>query len=300
MQRAGRLVLGAGALLLAACGSTSDATAPHSSATSEPTPRFSHVFVVVEENRDYETVIDGHAMPYLDSLAGQYGLATEYHADTHPSIGNYFMLTVGDVVTNDDAFGGTVTADNIVRELVAAGRTWKSYDEDLPFAGYTGGSRGRYARSHNPMSYLSDVVDDPAQRQNLVPLTQLGADLKGNALPDYGFIVPDMCDDAHNCPPATADAWLRLHIAPLISSAAFQDNGLLIIVFDEATHDDGTGGGGRVAWVEVSPRSKRGYRSGAPYGHESTLRLTAEGLGLARFPGTAAAASNMAEFFTGP
>lgn len=297
MQRAGRLILDAGALLIAALGCTSDATAPRMPTTGDQTPRFSHVFVVVEENRDYAMVIDGHAMPYLDSLASQYGLATEYHADTHPSIGNYFMLTVGEVVTNNDGFKGTVTDDNIVRELVAAGKTWKSYDEDLPFVGYTGGSRGRYARSHNPMSYFSDVMDDSVQRRNLVPLTQLGADLKGNVLPDYGFIVPDMCDDAHNCPPSTADAWLRVHIAPLIASAAFQQNGLLIIVFDEATRDDGTGGGGRVAWVEVSPRSKSSYRSSALYAHESTLRLTAEGLGLAGFPGKSATASNMAEFF---
>jgi len=28
-------------------------------------------------------------MPYLNSLIAKYGLATNYNADTHPSIGNY-------------------------------------------------------------------------------------------------------------------------------------------------------------------------------------------------------------------
>jgi len=46
-------------------------------------------------------------MPYLNSLASQYDLATQYFANTHPSIGDYFMLTTGQLVTNDDGFAGT-------------------------------------------------------------------------------------------------------------------------------------------------------------------------------------------------
>ena len=68
----------------------------------------------------------------LNSLASQYGLATQYFANTHPSIGNYFMLTTGQLVTNDDGFTRTVGVDNIVRDLIAAGKTWKSYAESIP------------------------------------------------------------------------------------------------------------------------------------------------------------------------
>src|SRR6266850_4727710 len=57
--------------------------------------QFNHVFIVVEENTDYADVIGNSAMPYLNGLAQQYGLATQYYANTHPSIGNYFMMTVG-------------------------------------------------------------------------------------------------------------------------------------------------------------------------------------------------------------
>ncbi|HEY6208848.1 MAG TPA: hypothetical protein VIW28_07305 [Gemmatimonadales bacterium] len=73
----------------------------------------------------------------------------------------------------------------------------------------------------------------------------------------------------------------------------------MIIVFDESSGDH-TEGGGRVPWVEVSPKSKRGYHSAVLYRHESTLRLIVEGLGLSRFPGAAATAQNMAEFFVTP
>ena len=266
------------------------------SKTSGTLPSFGHVFVVLEENTNYAKVIGNPDMPYLNGLAQQYGLATQYYANTHPSIGNYFMLTTGQIVTNDDGHAGTVTADNIVRELIAAGKTWKSYAESLPSVGYVGPSQGEYARKHNPLSFFSDVVNDSVQRQNLVPFSAFTTDLANQTLPDYAFIVPNVCDDAHDCSLSTADTWLRRNIDPLVQSALFQRDGLLIITFDESGSDD-TGGGGRVAWVVVSPRARRGYQSTATYQHENTLRLTAQALGLTTFPGAADSASNMAGFF---
>src|SRR3989442_9779554 len=61
-----------------------------------------------------------------------------------------------------------------------------------------------------------------------------------DALPisNYAFVVPDLCNDAHDCSLATADAWLKTNIDPLMQSASFQQDGLLIIVFDEAGGDN--------------------------------------------------------------
>jgi phosphatidylinositol-3-phosphatase len=115
-----------------ACGGFSSAGAPRPTPTPTSTgsvPGFGHVVLVVEENSSYSEVIGSSEMPYFNSLATQYGLATRYFANTHPSIGNYFMLTTGQLVTNDDSFTGTVDVDNIVRELLASGKTWKSYAE---------------------------------------------------------------------------------------------------------------------------------------------------------------------------
>src|SRR5207247_754712 len=88
--------------------------------------QFGHVFVVTEENTDYVDVTSS-SMPYLTGLAAQYGLATQYYANTHPSIGNYFELATGQVLTNDDGSSTIENVPNIVRRLVAAGKTWKSY-----------------------------------------------------------------------------------------------------------------------------------------------------------------------------
>jgi phosphatidylinositol-3-phosphatase len=260
-------------------------------------PAFNHVFIVMEENGNYSNIIGKPTMPYLNSLADTYGLATQYYANTHPSIGNYFMLTTGQIITNNDGYAKTVTVDNVVRHLLAAGKTWKAYEEDLPHAGYVTPNVANYARRHCPLSFFSDVIDSKVQILNLVPFTQFATDLANNTLPDYSFITPNLCNDAHNCPFKTADAWLKANIDPLVKSSTFHDGGLLIITFDESGNDD-THGGGRVAWVAVSPKfSKEGYKSTKLYQHQSTLRLMMEGLGLTTFPGKAASASDMAEFF---
>jgi phosphatidylinositol-3-phosphatase len=278
------------ALLGAACGHAQSAAPVDGSAA------FQHVIIVVLENTDYSSVIGNAAMPYLNGLAQQYGLATQYYADTHPSIGNYFMMTVGDTISNDDSYGTIVTEDNVVRELVAAHKTWRSYSEDLPSVGYTGPDVGNYARKHNTIALLSDVVNDTTQMNNLVPFTRFASDLASTALPNYSFIDPNLCDDAHDCPLATADAWLRSNIDPLIQSAAFQKDGLLIITFDESGSTN-THGGGRVAWVVVSAKAKRGYTSSTLYQHGSTLRLSLKALGVGVYPNHAASAPDMDEFF---
>src|SRR6267143_1547565 len=67
------------------------------------TPSFTHVAVVVLENQDFSNIIGNVNMPFLNSLASQNSLARQYFANTHPSIGNYFMMTTGQIITNDDA-----------------------------------------------------------------------------------------------------------------------------------------------------------------------------------------------------
>jgi len=243
-------------------------------------------------------------MPYLSGLMSQYGLATQYYANTHPSIGNYLMLTTGQVLTNNDSDTPStfpVSADNVVRELLAAGKTWKAYAESLPSIGYLGGDStsggGQYYVRHVPIAYLTDVQNSSTQQQNLVPFTHFASDLAAGNLPNYSFITPNGCDDAHDCGLSTADNWLKTSIDPLIKNTAFQKDGLLIILFDESGSDN-TNGGGRVVCTLISPAfSKLGYQSTTLYQHESVLRLMLEGLGVTLLPSAASSAPAMWEFF---
>ena len=268
-------------------------------------PAADHVFVVVLENHAFAQVIGSPSMPFLNSLATQHSLATNYFADTHPSIGNYFMLTTGNIETNDDAFTGTVSSDSIARALTGAGKTWKSYMESLPSPGYTGGDVYPYFKHHNPFAYMTDVLN--GQSANIVPFTQLSADLASGTLPSFGFIAPNAENDAHDCPTggslctddaklAAADTWLRNNIGPLINAPALA-NSIFIITFDESLDIDVINGGGNVAMVLVGSHVKPGLRSTTFYQHQSTLRLVLDLLRVADHPGNSATATTMQEFF---
>jgi acid phosphatase len=251
----------------------------------------------VEENHSYSEVIGNSSMPYLNSLASNYGLATQYYANLHPSISDYFMLTTGQPLTLDDTFTGTVNSDNVVRDLTAKGKTWKSYAESLPSVGYTGGDVLPYMKHHNPFVYFTDVLQQPAQLNNVVPFTDFASDLSSGHLPNFSFIIPNVDDDAHTGSLAQADSWLQANIAPLINSSQFQQNGLLIITFDEGDLSDLANGGGHVATVIVSGKSKKKFQSTTMYQHQSTLRTILQALGVTDFPGASSVAPAMNEFF---
>jgi phosphatidylinositol-3-phosphatase len=301
MFRVAHRGIGAGMLSLAlsaiACGGGSSTSSGGTGAgagggrSSSP-----QVFLIVEENHSYSEVIGNSSMPYLNGLASKYGLATQYYANVHPSIGNYFMLTAGQSETIDDGFTGTIRDDNIVRELAKANKTWRSYAESLPSAGYLGGDVYPYLRHHNPFTYFSDVIGT-SQANNVVPFLQFASDLASGNLPDFSFIIPNALDDAHDRTLAAADQWLQTNIDPLVTSGRFQKAGLLIIVFDESVLSDAANGGGHVATVVVGAQVKPAHQSATFYQHPSTLRLVLSTLGVSSFPGSAATAPDMSEFF---
>jgi len=287
--------------------STPTPPSPTPTPTSTTIPAAGHVFVVLLENHGFNQVIGNAAMPYLNSLATQHALATNYFADTHPSIGNYFMLTTGNLETNDDATTQTFSSDSIPRAFAVAGKTWKAYMESLPSAGYTGGDVYPYFKHHDPFVYLTDVVNSSAEAANVVPFTQLASDLNAGAVPNYAFIAPNAEDDAHDCPAsipnctddqklAAADTWLKNNIDPLINSPALS-NSVFIILFDEAVDTDTANGGGHIAMVMAGTHVKAGFKSTTFYQHQSTLRLVLDLLRVSDHPGNSATAPTMQEFF---
>jgi phosphatidylinositol-3-phosphatase len=288
-------------VVLASCGGGS------SSGGTGTIPVVSHVFVLVEENHSFESVIGNTSMPYTNSLAQKYALAKQYYANRHNSLPNYFMLTVGDMVTTNDLFTGTVSENNIVRALVGSSKTWKIYAESLPNPGDTGVGNIPYARDHNPFAYFSDVLSESSQAGNIVPLTQLATDIQNGTLPDYAMIVPNLANDGHDCPGEAAnctdddklagvDSWVQSNVGPLINSSAFQDS-VLIYTWDESDINDMANGGGHVATILVSPKVRAGFQSTTMYQHQSALKLSLQLLGVTDFPGAAASAPDMNEFF---
>src|SRR5581483_3744223 len=199
------------------------------------------------------------------------------------------------VVTNNDSACSTIANDNIVRHLLTAGKTWKSYADSLPSVGYTGCGSGEYAKKHNPLAFFSDVANS-SEKYNLVPFTQLAKDIANDSLPNFGFIVPNLLHDAHDGTLQQADGWLKANIAPLIASPTFQKDGLLIIVFDEAADSDTAHGGGHIAAIAIGPKVKHVYKTGTLYQHQNALKTVLQALGVQSAPGAASGASSMNVF----
>jgi hypothetical protein len=299
--------------LLAACGGGSGSTSSSNETVPPPVPPVlppsaQHIVVVVLENQDYADVVGSPFMPFLNTLATQNALATQFYSNAHPSIGDYMMMTAGTNTTGDlDTWTGTWPGDNVVRQLTAAGKTWKVYAESLPSIGYTGGDTSdQYIRHHNPFVYLDDVLNSTNQLANVVPFTQFSLDLAANALPSYSFIVPNNSDNGHDCPMGAitcpisdhltlADTWLSNNLPALLQNNTMMANTVVIVTFDESNTDN-TNGGGRIAAVFAGPLIKSGFQSTTMYQFPSLLRFSLESLGVTSLPNQAASAPSMGEF----
>lgn len=259
--------------------------------------------MVMEENDGFSSVAGNTSVwPNLNNLIASGALPKYYYANTHPSIGNYLMLTTGQVLTNNDNSTAVWNVDNIARRMLAAKVPFKIYAEGIT-QGYVGGNTGAYLIRHNPFALLSDVAGNTTVADQVIwPFSQFAIDLANGALPEFSFIVPDVNDDAHNGTPQQADSWLQSKVVlPLSAQPAFQPggDGLLIVDFDEAATSDTSYGGGHVSPVLWGPIVKSGYQqaSSTVYQHQSMLRTMMEALGLQNPPAAAASAPSMSEFF---
>lgn len=276
--------------------------------TNSPTalPSFSHLFVIIFENHEYTSIAGNTNAPYFNSLAAQYGLATRFYAATHPSLPNYIALTAGsNYGITSDCTDCYLNVANLADQIEASGRTWRAYYESMSTSCYTGSSSsnagGTYAQKHDPFIYFDDIRNNSTRCANIVPLTNLDADLASGAY-NLMWITPNMCNSMHDCNVATGDAWLK-NIAPkILNSAAFRDNGALFVTFDEGSTNNGCcthAAGGRVFTIVAGPRAKRGFQSAQPYDHYSLLATIEDAWGMPRLQNAACACSpNLSEFFT--
>jgi hypothetical protein len=266
-------------------------------------PSFSHVFVIVMENHEYGSVIGSSAAPYANGLAASYGLATNYYGASHPSLPNYLALTAGSTFgIASDCTTCYVSATNIADQVEASGRSWKAYMEDMPAPCYMGASSGNYAMKHNPFMYYTDIRNDAARcAAHVVPFTQFRADVASGQVPNFAWITPNMCNDTHDCPVSTGDAWLRGVVPTITASSAFRNGGVLFITWDEGSSQAGCCGdtwGGHIATLVISPRAIPGFRSAIAENHYGLLRTIEDAFRLAHL-GAAGWSSSVAlrEYF---
>jgi len=273
---------------------------PIPSATPIPlVPNFEHIVIIIFENKEFGTVIGNPLMPNYNRLAREYTLLTQYYAVRHPSLPNYVALISGDTfgIENDcnDCF---IDAPSLPDLIETSGRTWKTYEEDMPEPCYLG-SKGDYAQKHNPFIYFDPIRLDAARcERTILPLTALQTDIETNSLPNFIFITPNLCNDAHDCPLDVADAWLTELLGRLVPALdATSESYLLVMTFDEGQGHHSCCGlpaeaGGRVPVVFYSPLVKNGFEDPTPYTHYSLLKTISTAWSLP-FLGHAADDSNV-------
>ncbi len=233
MSRSGR---GAGrtglwrAIVLGAALQAAGGAALAAQAAGSP-PRYSHVFVIVEENKDFELIMNGQAAPNIARLGRTYGVAENFFGEVHPSEANYVAMLGGDTlgIHDDDPFyckpldadrlcagakqpgyvDHTTDARHLGDQLNAKGLSWKAYLENLPEPGSLAingpdpkvGAGGplnlMYASKHTGFVNFHDVQTDPLRAERLVGFDQLDADLKSGRLPNFALIVPNQCNEMH-------------------------------------------------------------------------------------------------------
>lgn len=195
-------------------------------------PTYSHVVIVIEENRSQATIIGNKATPFINALAAGGAMMAQSFAETHPSEPNYLALFAGNTfgLTKDSCPVDAGAAPNLASELLASGHTFGGYSEDLPSVGSTACSAGKYARKHVPWVNFSNV---PANLS--VPFSAFPAPGGYPNLPTISFVIPNNDNNMHDGSIAQGDAWLSTNMTAYANWAK-TNNSLLIVTWDE---DDG-------------------------------------------------------------
>ncbi len=276
----------------------------------------------------------GHASldNYIALISGQ---APNEQTQLDCPIVSEFRLTQPGLDAHGQALGAGCVYPQLVKtlpdQLEGAGLTWKGYMEDMgkdprreratcghtpvgaPETTQLATLSDKYAARHNPFVYFHTIIDDQARCDaHVVNLDALTRDLQSSAsTANYTFITPNLCHDGHDpdCIDGTpggleaVNLFLQKWVPLITQSAAYRQDGLLIITFDES---DGSGpdgssaccgekplagakhlpgfrgpGGGRVGAVLLSRLIKPGTVSAVPYNHYSLLRTVEDLFGLA-------------------
>jgi phosphoesterase family protein len=271
-------------------------------------PQYDHVFLIINENHNYNQIINNPAAPIINALANDYGIATSYTGVGDPSEPNYVAMLGGSTFTvNDDQPyvlpGFTIDAPNLMSQLEAAGKTWKGYFQDMPYAGYRGycfpakcngipDADTEYVAKHNGIVNFANM-QTPTEWVKQTPYGQLAADLASGSVPNLSYIVADECHDMHGAPPwcvdsgksgdvndtwlvAQGDAFVGQTVNAITSSSLWASGNNAIVV----TFDEGNVKSDKVVTVVATNHGSRGVKDNTSYDHYSLLASLQQTFGL--------------------
>lgn len=284
-----RRLAASGAAVAALGVAISVLVAPAANATPAETPcgiskkprQWDHVVWIAMENKGLSDIWKSPDAPYTNLLIRRCGLATNFHAITHPSLPNYIAMTAGTtagITDNGDPAQNRVSVPSIFSQLGPGG--WRVLAESMPSNCYPSNS-GLYAVKHNPAPYFTAIADQ-CKTQN----TRLGS--RPNLSSKFTFIVPNLRSDTHDASVGTGDRWLASFMPKVLGSKQYRAGRTAVfLTYDE---DDGAEGN-KIATVVMSPSTPRGKKVGANFTLYSLLKTTEQMLDLPQLAGAASARS---------
>ncbi len=248
-----------------------------------------------------------------NSNAAQVSFATAYFnagVGVHPSEPNYVWAEAGtDFGVHTDADPAPAAGNTFYNQTIhltaqfdAAGVSWKNYQEDVqlslsairsasgtngPVNPFYGTTQFNYAVKHNPMAFFADTA-----LRNVYPLAQFFADLNNNTVGQYNWITPNQFNDAHSAlnggftyqgvhytgdqaSIAQGDNFLATVVPAIMASPAYQNNGVIIIWWDETEGGDDTNH--TIPEIIISPLAKgNAYASSVNLNHSSDVKTMEE------------------------
>jgi hypothetical protein len=237
-----------------------------------------------------------------------------FHSDADPSVanGNKFYDNSTSLISSLNANGNKVffwhnnQTPHLAEQLDGAGIPWKNYQEDVELAltptnsasgtnglvnPFYGTTQYNYAVKHNPLAFFNDSA-----LVNVYPLAQLFADLTNNTVGHYNWITPNQYDDAHSSlnggftyngvsftgdqsAIAVGDNFLSQVIPQIMASKAYQNNGVIVIWWDET--EGGDTANQTIPEIIISPLAKgNAYASTVSLNHSSDIKTWEEVFGL--------------------
>ncbi len=211
-------------------------------------------------------------------------------------------------------FPASFAANHLTGQLNAAGISWINYQEDYQITSntvatggsptvsksgtsttvqnpYNGSFQYNYAEKHNPMAFFADTAT-----QNVNQMSQLQTDLTNNTVGRYNWITPNQYNDMHTALSggftyngthytgdqaqiAQGDNFLSIIVPEIEASAAFQNNGTIIIWNDETEGGDTTA---ETSMEIVISKLAKGnaYASTVVTNHSSDIKTMEEIFGL--------------------
>jgi phosphatidylinositol-3-phosphatase len=258
---------------------------------AKPPVRYRHVVWIVMENKGFSDIIGSSAAPYINSVAKKCGVATNFNAESSPSLPNYVAMTSGGtqgISDDDNPSSHHLAVPSIFSQLRG---NWRALAESMPSHCRLSDS-GLYAVRHNPAAYYTNIRQRCASRD--VRLTY-----PLNLSAKFTFVTPNICDDMHSCPNApdpqttkqvrNGDTWLSSFLPKVLTSPQYQSGSTAVfLTWDEDGH---------IPTIIIAPSTRPGSTSSATFTHYSLLRTTEQMLGIRTYLGRAASAVSMRSAF---